>query len=81
MDGDARGSNGNAEPVIAQRWPRIRQWLTLISAVIAAVGVAAAGIGYVKDGAQFASVIEGYFRDKSELKLVRRYGRRTSRPQ
>jgi hypothetical protein len=67
VDGDARDSNGNAQPAIAQRWPRIRQWLTLISAVIAAIGVAAAGIGYIKDGAQFVSVIEGYFRDKSEL--------------
>lgn len=54
----------------AQKWKRIRRWAQSISALIAAVGIAAAGIGYITDGLQFFTRIADYFEDQSELRSL-----------
>ena len=46
------------------------RWGKTASAVIAAVGVAAAGIGYITDGVQFFSNVGGYFEDQSEVRSL-----------
>jgi tetratricopeptide (TPR) repeat protein len=51
----------------AERWHRVRRLATSISAVIAAIGIAFALVGYLTTGAQFFSDIEEYFRGRSEL--------------
>ena len=53
-----------------QKWNRIRRWAKSISALIAAVEIAAAGIGYITDGVQFFSGIADYFDDQSELRSL-----------
>ena len=54
----------------AQKWKRIRRWAKSASALIAAVGIAAAGIGYITDGVQFFSGIADYFQGQSELRSL-----------
>ena len=38
-----------------ERWPTVRRWAKYTSAIIAGVGVAAAGIGYLTSGVDFFS--------------------------
>lgn len=53
-----------------ERWGRVRRWAKSISAIIAAVGIAAAGIGYITSGVQFFSGIAEYFEGRSELRSL-----------
>ena len=46
------------------------RWGKTASAVIAAVGVAAAGIGYITDGVEFFTGIGEYFEDRSEVRSL-----------
>ncbi|HEY4471221.1 MAG TPA: hypothetical protein VGN21_08620, partial [Stellaceae bacterium] len=41
-----------------------------VSAVIAAIGIASAGIGYITSGARFFSEIAEYFQGQSELRSL-----------
>jgi tetratricopeptide (TPR) repeat protein len=52
------------------RWARVRRWATSISALIAALGIASAGIGYVTSGVQFFADIADYFEGQSELRSL-----------
>ena len=49
---------------------RIRRLAKSISAIIAAIGIVSAGIGYITNGAQFFSQIEDYFYGRSELRTL-----------
>ena len=53
-----------------ERWRRIRRWAKSISAIIAAIGIAAAGIGYITSGVQFFAGIAEYFQGQSELRSL-----------
>lgn len=46
---------------------RMRRWAKSISAIIAALGVASAAIGYLTNGAQFFSEVTEFFQGRSEL--------------
>jgi tetratricopeptide (TPR) repeat protein len=52
------------------RWARVRRWATSLSAIIAALGIVSAGIGYVTSGVQFFVDIGDYFEGQSELKSL-----------
>jgi hypothetical protein len=54
----------------AERWQQIRRLAKLISAVIGAIGVAAAGIGYITNGVRFFSGVTEYFQGQSELRSL-----------
>jgi hypothetical protein len=53
-----------------ERWRRIRRWAKSISAIIAAIGIASAGIGYITSGVQFFADIAEYFQGQSELRSL-----------
>jgi tetratricopeptide (TPR) repeat protein len=54
----------------AERWRRIRHLAKSISAIIAAIGIASAGIGYITSGVQFFSRIAEYFEGQSEVRSL-----------
>ena len=51
-------------------WKRMLRWGKTASAVIAAVGVAAAGIGYITDGVEFFTGVGDYFEDRTEVRSL-----------
>ena len=53
-----------------ERWQRVRRLGTSVSAVVAAIGIVSALIGYLATGAQFFSNIEEYFQGRSESHLL-----------
>jgi tetratricopeptide (TPR) repeat protein len=67
---DAPAPNEGVPAKGAERWRRIRRLAKSVSAVIAAIGIASAGIGYITSGARFFSEIADYFQGQSELRSL-----------
>jgi hypothetical protein len=71
MGADPAPSNdGVAAKKRTGRWQQVRRLAKLASAIIAAAGIASAGIGYVVNGAQFFVQIAEYFQGRSELRSL-----------
>jgi hypothetical protein len=67
MENEATGPVVDTPPAMAQRWPRLRRIMQSMAAVIAAVGVAAAGIGYLTGGMDFVGKQMDHWRARSEV--------------
>lgn len=70
METDAQAPNQPGPANWTERSRRMRRWAKSISAIIAAFGIASAGIGYITNGAQFFSEVAGYFQGRSELRSL-----------